>query len=410
MNENTNTINTRQIRGQHISTHSSIKEKDGFFYVPSTSNPSKSYRVDLRNGKCTCLDFMFRQTKCKHLIAVEIYIKQNNDWTQSRTEIAQLPPRRTYSQSWAHYNKAQKSEKKEFQRILSLLCSEISEPIQQNGRPRLPLSDMVFASIFKVYSTFSGRRFVTDLETAHKQGFLSELPSYNSLFRYFERAELTPILEALVEASAKPLSALESTFGVDATGLSTTHGFTWHFAKYKDNGRMIAKRDWKKLHVIVGTTTNVICAAKVTDKTEHDANYFAPLLETASKSFDIKEVSADSAYLSQVNQQAALDAGAYPFIAWKSNSTFSACSQKNELWNKLYHLFSLNRLEFQKHYGKRSNTETTFSMLKMKFGGTLRSKSSAAQINEGLAKCVCHNICCLIQSMFELDIEPEQYF
>lgn len=172
---------------------------------------------------------------------------------------------------------------------------------------------------------------------------------------------------------------------------------------------MIAKRNWRKLHVITGVISNVIFAAKVTDKTEHEANYFAPLVETASENCDMKELLADAAYLSQANMQTAIDHNAFPYIAWKSNSTMSACSKKNELWNKLFHLFSLNREEFLKKYGQRSNCETAFSMLKMKFGGILRNKTSVSQENEALAKCLCHNICCLVQSMFELGIEPDFY-
>ena len=38
---------------------------------------------------------------------------------------------------------------------------------------------------------------------------------------------------------------------------------------------------------------------------------------------------------------------------------------------------------------------------------SLRSKTKTAQINEALCKVLCHNICCLIQSMFELNIKPE---
>ncbi|OLD28037.1 MAG: hypothetical protein AUJ04_02540 [Acidobacteria bacterium 13_1_40CM_3_55_6] len=37
----------------------------------------------------------------------------------------------------------------------------------------------------------------------------------------------------------------------------------------------------------------------------------------------------------------------------------------------------------------------------------LRSKTKTAQINEALCKVLAHNICCLIQSMFELEIKPE---
>ena len=53
-----------------------------------------------------------------------------------------------------------------------------------------------------------------------------------------------------------------------------------------------------------------------------------------------------------------------------------------------------------------SNAETTFSMIKGKFGGSVRSKSPIAQVNEVLCKVLCHNICVLIQSIYELGIEP----
>ena len=54
-----------------------------------------------------------------------------------------------------------------------------------------------------------------------------------------------------------------------------------------------------------------------------------------------------------------------------------------------------------------SPRETTFHMIKSKFGDSLRSKTKTAQINEALCKVLCHNICCLIQSMFELNVKPE---
>ena len=59
------------------------------------------------------------------------------------------------------------------------------------------------------------------------------------------------------------------------------------------------------------------------------------------------------------------------------------------------------------HYHKRSNVETVFSMIKARFGERLRSKSETAQINEALTKVLCHNLCVVIQSMYELDVVPE---
>ena len=46
-------------------------------------------------------------------------------------------------------------------------------------------------------------------------------------------------------------------------------------------------------------------------------------------------------------------------------------------------------------------------MIKSKFWDALRSKVRTAQINEALCKILCHNICCLIQSMFELNLKPK---
>jgi hypothetical protein len=45
-------------------------------------------------------------------------------------------------------------------------------------------------------------------------------------------------------------------------------------------------------------------------------------------------------------------------------------------------------------------------MIKAKFGGAVRAKTSVAQVNEVLCKVLCHNICVLIQSIYELGLEP----
>ena len=37
----------------------------------------------------------------------------------------------------------------------------------------------------------------------------------------------------------------------------------------------------------------------------------------------------------------------------------------------------------------------------------MRIKTDDAMVNEALAKILCHNICCLIQSIFELGIEAK---
>lgn len=45
-------------------------------------------------------------------------------------------------------------------------------------------------------------------------------------------------------------------------------------------------------------------------------------------------------------------------------------------------------------------------MIKAKFGASVRAKSDAAQKNEVLLKILCHNLAVLVQSIYELKIEP----
>ena len=58
------------------------------------------------------------------------------------------------------------------------LCKGIGEPSQKMGRPRLPFDDMIFSACFKVYSTVSGRRFMSDLRDAQGKGYIEKTPHY----------------------------------------------------------------------------------------------------------------------------------------------------------------------------------------------------------------------------------------
>ena len=72
----------------------------------------------------------------------------------------------------------------------------------------------------------------------------------------------------------------------------------------------------------------------------------------------------------------------------------------------MYRYFIYNQEEFLEHYHKRSNIESTNNMIKSKFTDVVRSRNETAQVNEVLLKVLCHNICVVIQEIFELGIEP----
>src|SRR5262249_40106408 len=154
-----------------------------------------------------------------------------------------------------------------------------------------------------------------------------------------------------------------------------------------------SEKDWVKAHIMVGTTTNVVTSAEISGAHGADHTYFAPLVNETAKRFEVREVSADKAYSSYANLRVVEGKGAVPYIDFKSNASGKS---KCEIWNKTFHYYNLNRTNFMQHYHRRSNVETAFHMIKSKFGGFVRSKLPAAQVNEVLAKIVAHNICCLI--------------
>ena len=107
------------------------------------------------------------------------------------------------------------------------------------------------------------------------------------------------------------------------------------------------------------------------------------------------------------NLQTVVENNAMPYIPFKSNSVASSSTNRTpEIWTRMFHFYSFNQERFMQSYHKRSNVETTFHMIKTKFGDRLRSKTRMAQVNEALCKVLAHNLCFLIQSIYELGIEP----
>jgi transposase len=309
--------------------------------------------------------------------------------------------RKTYVQNWPAYNAAQCSEKATVQTLLRGLCDGIVTPPHPGRGPKpIPLSDAVYGMTMKVYMTVSGRRATTDITACAEAGHMTRAPHYNSLFNYFEKPEMTALLTALVEESASPLAAIESQFAVDSTGFSTSVYHRWFDHKY---GREMKEHAWIKAHVATGALTNVITAIRVTEGSANDGSELPALVSTTARRFTLSDVSADKAYLTHANLAAVEAVGAVPYVPFKSNSK----SDGSAAWRRMWGLFVYRTPEFLAHYHQRSNVESTFSMLKRKFGGSVRSKCFTAQVNEVLCKALCHNLVVLVHAMHELGVEPE---
>lgn len=202
-----------------------------------------------------------------------------------------------------------------------------------------------------------------------------------------------------MEQSARPLRTIDDAFAVDSTGFMACRFTRWFDHKY---GKPREEHDWVKCHIMCGVKTNVVTAVEIGAREANDAPFLPTLVQSTAEHFKVGEVSADKAYGGRKNVEAIEAAGGKPFIAVKSNAT----GEVGGGWEKMVKYFKYRQDEFLEHYHKRSNVESTFSMIKRKFSDALRSKTDVAMVNETLCKLLCHNPVVLIHEMHELGIDP----
>ncbi len=393
-------MNTRELKARAIVSTGRITRERGIYRVPSQSGGGGCYRVTLDGlfPTCSCEDHDLTGVECKHIFAAMLWRDEHQDGPTP--EPPTLPPRKTYKQDWPNYDKAQTREKDHFQLLLADLCASIPQPAPKGGtkggRPTVPLGDQAFAAVFKVYCGLSARRFGCDLRDAAERGHMQKAIGYSAVLKAMESEDLTPVLHDLIRRSAAPLREVETDFAVDSSGFCTNSYTRWYDVKFGER----TLQHWVKPHIVTGVTTNVVAAVEIHDKRRHDCNVLPSLIETTAKTFDVREVSADKAYTAGANFDAVAAHGGTLYAAFKKNATGSV----GGLYEKMYHLFCLNRDDYLRHYHKRSNVESTFSAVKRKFGEMVRSKTDTAQRNEVLCKFICQNVCCLIHAVYELGL------
>jgi hypothetical protein len=165
----------RRQKGFEIANKMKIASQDGIWLVPSKSHPDKNYIVTLGLNKstCTCEDYTRHLLPCKHIFAVQIRV--SDELNKNPPKIKERP---TYPQDWPAYNKAQTQEKELFMKLLDELCKSAIQQLPEEphkGRPKQSMQDMVFSSALKVFTTFSLRRFATDVKMAKELGYLQKV-------------------------------------------------------------------------------------------------------------------------------------------------------------------------------------------------------------------------------------------
>lgn len=397
----------REERGRQLASSVKIKRVGRRWAVPSQTQPSERYLVNIEDADaaCTCPDFEQRRTVCKHQHAVLFWIAwgRNVGADGSVTETVTVKmKRKTYPQKdWSAYNASQHHEKEYFERLARALCAEIPQPPRKPGPGRNArlLRDLAFATLMKIYLMLSGRRMRTDLNACAAKGYLTHVGHENCVFNFLGDAATTPLFTSLVERSSASLRMIEAgQYAIDSTGFSTAVYDRWFSQKH---GQLCSQNTWVKLHVMVGTVTHAVTSAVVTSRS--DDSQLPELLRRTLVHHDVRELSADKAYSTHDNHEVLERFGIEPYIAFQDHAVVNA---KYPIWSRHLCEFLFNLDKFKQHYHRRSNVESTFDMIKARFGATVAMRRPTAQANEVLAKCVAHNLCCMVKAIFTAGLVP----
>ena len=328
--------------------------------------------------------------------------KRDKDTQEEITSFYPQEPKK-YSQDWKVYYQACRTEKLMFLRILKDVIDfmDIDEQHYNHGRPPAFFSDIIKSLCIKSYHNLSTWRVESELKLCKSMGIIDNVYKKSCISKYMNSTHTTEILHRLYKIIAEPLIPIETQYAADATGIGNAYK-----AKKWIDVRLDKQehKQYNKLHILSGTSTNIIVSAKITEGLKHESPIFEELMDGMGK-FCIKEISADSGYLSRKNCEIIHNAGAVPYILPKKNTT--AYSKGSHFaWQRMIRLWKNHQMLFATHYHRRSNVESTFGMIKRKWGDFCRCKLSVTQENEILSRVICHNIAVLSEAMLSNDLEP----
>jgi hypothetical protein len=335
-----------------------------------------------------------------------------------------------HDQDWKAIFKAQANEKAKFIRLLRDLSRLIPQELsfqKSKGRHRIPLSDVAFAMIFKVYFGFPGREMgsgeeeESPLMQLYNAGVISRPMHWNSIGHHMRDVRMSEILEYLIETSALALIPVEKgelthrtlslraaaagDFSADATIIDGAGRLKKGAKGYPGHDEY----DICKLHIMTGNVSKVITACTIEDR-KGEALMFPGLLYTTAQSFPIANVYGDAAYAG-VRSFAVVDAlKAKGWFRFSESHTGAS----GGVFGRVFKWANAHEDEFNEILAKRNAVESTISSFKRVLAGgirhktaSLRGKTQTAMKNEAYSMAVAHNIRVIIRFIYLVGLAPK---
>jgi transposase len=306
------------------------------------------------------------------------------------------------------YNLAQENEVFVFLDFLpkavdAVLCKHSTIDAKKDGRPPKNMRDILICLAIQRYIGFSTRRSIGIIELFNKFARLRvDVPCFKTLCTYRKDPRVNRYLDEIIEITSKPASVIETNFSTDATGASTSCFSSWFSLR---TGRKIKKREHIMSHVTTSNILNMAVAVDVSVNYGKDSKFLREHVTKVRKNFNIDDWCGDSLYLSRENCNVVASVGGTPWFKPKKNTTPKPCG--SPAWKQMINAFDKTPEKAFHRYHKRSQSETTFSAKKRKFGNFVRSKNDEAKENEEKLGWVAYNFSVLSRAIHEFSISPQ---
>lgn len=310
--------------------------------------------------------------------------------------------------NWSGYNLAQQNE-------IFIFLDRLPEAVIQavgdkdlwtgKGRPPRKLYDILICLSIQAYVGFSDRRSIGIIELFTTFAKIPiDIPSYRSLSNYRNDPRIKPYVNRVLEILTKPLSKVEKDFSTDSSGVSTKTHSSWYTIT---TGKESKRRDHITAHVTTSRILNAAVAVDINCNRGKDNQYLREHVHKVRNNFGVNDWCGDGMYASRANCIAVSKAGGRPWFKPRKDITTRTRASNSPSWKKMVKEFREDTDNANRHYHKRSNSESTFHAKKTKFGNSVRSRSNAAKENEELIKWIPYNLSVLSRGWFEFGIQPK---
>lgn len=311
--------------------------------------------------------------------------------------------RERYPRDESAYNQGQEEEFLLFLKYLEPAVNyvlDLNLPTASSFEHYKRMRDNLICLSLKRYFGKSLRRSMGVIKYVVRKDFPGvKVPCFKTLDNYQNNPTVSFYVDKIIEATAQPLSLIETRFTTDGTGEATFSYSTWYSIK---TGKECRRKDHKIAQVTSTVLLNAVVAVEVSDSEKPSLTSH---VELVSHNFTIQHWSADALYMTRENCNSVSAKGGEAHIRIKSNTITNAKGSFE--WKRTVALQKRKDVRELDELNLRQNAESTNSAKKRKFGSCTLAVNEWSQVNDIKFSWLDYNFSVLSRAYFEYDIVPK---